>query len=174
MSNLTKYDIAFIGIRLLTIYILLQIIAALPMSFSMVFFQEYSFIYKLLMGGALLVFLLIPVWLWILSDKIAKCIVVSPSSTHTESANLQDLEGILFAAIGVFVFVTTIPTFIVGAYVLIHTYIQTQHVDGWQGLFNTRLTADFLKLMISVILVFKAQGLSKLMNKLKYAGFKNS
>lgn len=180
MSHLTRYDLTFVGIRLLTLYLILQIIAGIPsnttlliMSISILFGQTggnqaYPFIYKLMVLGLPMLTLLAPILLWIFTDKIAKC--MSASSQALDNAaigniNLQDFQTSLFVVAGVFLFVLMFPQFIFQLSGLMYGYIHKQQLLEWLGPQELKLFANGLALILSLVLMFKAKCLAGLLRR---------
>ena len=186
MANVTKYDIAFIGVRLLAIYVALGIISSLPnwvMTLSMLFSQPNSGILKLLVSLLPLVSLLIPVFLWVLSSKIASLISKTQTrmvdTSTIERSDIDDLQVILFRVIGIFILVTTIPQFIAWIYAFLSVYIKTPPLStiGIMQLFEQgpsiiTLIVVSLKILLSIALIFTAKNLSMFFYKLRNAGLK--
>ncbi len=180
MTNITKQDIASIGIKLLAIYAAIQAINLLPiwmMTFSYAFGltssndTSFPLSYKLAVIFLPLLMLLIPILLWIFSDKIAQFAAKSRNSNLAISANLQDLQGVLFCAVGLFIFIITVPELIVMVYAYIHAHMTTLLTQPAQ-IDTPKVVTLSLKAILSLLLIFTAKNLSKLLYKLRYAGHK--
>ena len=181
MMNLTKYDIAFIGVKLLAIYIALQLIGSLPswlMTISMMFGQSNPVILKFFAIILPLLSLLISILLWVLANKIAALIAKTKikivDNNNIEGAD-NDLQTMLFCAIGIFILVTTIPEFIAWVYAYIRVYIKTTMLtmDMFQQAPSVIIFIVLsLKILLSIILIFTAKNLSAFFHKLRYAGNK--
>jgi len=184
MSDVTKYDVAFVGVRLLAIYIALGLINSVPnwvMTTSMLFSQPNAGVLKLLLIFLPLVSLLIPVFLWLSSNKIASLItrtqIQMVDVNNLERSDIDDLQAILFRAIGMYVLITTVPQFIAWIYTFISAYIKTSPLSAMgimqlfeQGSSIITLIVVSLKILLSIALIFTAENLSMFFYKLRNAG----
>lgn len=179
MTNLTKYDLALIGIRLLTIYLVLRLISLLPswlMTSSMIVNQShfsYPFTFKFLAFFLPLFSLLIPILLWVLSAKCALFLIREQTPTNDTSTkeNRDDLQAILFRVIGIFVLIITIPELITWIYIYYSIYLKSMNFFGSSPA-ASNLIQILLKILLSIILLFTAKGLSEFFYKLRYMGHK--
>lgn len=182
MPTLTKYDIALMGIRLLAIYIILQLIGSVPVwliSLSMIISQhDLPGDFKFMVICLAILAVLIPIVLWALSNYFAAFII--KSSSHNEendkkntNVNVKDLQAVLFCAVGIFIFITTLPDLLAWLYAFISAYAKNGMNLFGSLLFNfSKFMALFLKLIFSVILVFTANSLSNWLYKIRNAGTK--
>lgn len=183
MINFTRYDFALIGVRLLAIYLFLQILSSLPgwvMALSMLFRHSvdssfsHSFVFQF-MGIVLpLLIVCVPILMWVFSAAIAGIIIKAPetnaSDNKIQSADLVHIQSILFCAIGVFIFATTMPECIAWLYSFFRDYIlsiQYAH-STWASVPVFILIV--LKIIMSLVLIFSAKNLSIFISKLRYAG----
>lgn len=179
MKNLTKYDISFVGIRLLAIYMCLQVIAVIPswlMSISMLMSERYAstapLFFKLLVYVVPLLSLLIPIFLWIMSNKIATFMAKTSTlylaeDIDTQGANIKELQTLLFYAIGIFILVTTIPDFIAVIAYYLRVYIKS---GSTMYLFQAgpsiiSLITLALKMLLSGWLILRAKRVSTFLHK---------
>ena len=181
MTNITKYDVALIGVRLLAIYVALQAISSIPTwiwTFSRMFGQSSPsdvsdpFILKLLSICLLLLTLLIPIIIWVFSANIATFITKTPhliSNKDKADINIKDIQTMIFCAVGLFVFLTTAPTFITLLYDFILVYMKSLGYES-KGISQPLVIVLSLKMILSLILIFSAQGLSNILYKIRYAG----
>lgn len=183
MVNLTCYDIAYIGLKLLIIYLALQVIGSLPswVATLLVLFEKdlavdstaiwmrvFAFIVPLLT-------LCLPFLGWCFSSRIASFMTRTsdekPDTLAVSSIESRDLQSILFCAIGVFILITIIPELALCLYTIIHA-----HILAAKSLFpNTipqipLLITLLLKVALSLSLIFTAKSLSVLLNKFCHAG----
>ena len=185
MANLSKHDIASIGLKLLSIYIALRAIAsAIGWLTSLAMLSgegaaagiSFPFVYKLF--AILLPFglLLIPILLWVFSEKIARFIAIPEATTNTTDTGKQDIQAILFCVVGLFIFITTLPELVAGLYHYIRASMMTIRTASLFQPFRSPDAAVFisllLKCILSLALIFKANHLSLFMHKLRYAGMK--
>ncbi len=181
MTNFTKYDVAFIGIKLLAIYIALQLIGSLPsivqiwsMSLWQAAYNKVSIpiAYIMIILLTSLFALATPIVLWIFAAKIAKFITKSKAKTQVLNADAQDLQSILLCVAGVIIFVTTMPDLIAWLYRFVVAYRQATPVFKPNWPYFPDFMAYALKTILSLILIFSAKSLSRLFNKIRYAGLK--
>ncbi len=182
MQNISKYDLAFLGIRFLAVYTLIQAIGGIGT--SAYYLSSLSAQYPtgipldimLPMVLLPLAFIAIPFLLWLLSSKLASAISFTRSQTIMNDRNLKDLQTILFTSIGVFLFVTTVPTLlgITAAYI---KYL-SQHNNPISPFEPSSARVpdiiDFTlyssRILLSMILMFSARNLSDFFKKLRNAG----
>jgi hypothetical protein len=183
MKNLTKYDVALIGVRLLAIYVVLQFINNIPtwtLAISMLFDRtflsntSYPFMFKSFAICLPLLAVLIPITLWLLSNKIAQ-FIIKPSKNMMDNSdiattNTKDLQTILFCAIGLFIFVITASELITWIYGFIFAYIKTPQLVFPQSSYISKFIELLLKTVFSLILIFSAENLSRLLYKLRHGG----
>jgi hypothetical protein len=181
MTNITKSDLALIGVRLLAIYVALQAISSIPTwiwTLSRIFGQSPPsdisdpFILKLLTICLLLLTLLIPIIIWVFSANIANFITKTPhliSNKDIADINIKDLQTMIFCAVGLFVFLTTAPTFIALLYDFIRVYMKSLSFESKWGSQSLVIILS-LKMILSLFLIFSAQGLSNIIYKIRYAG----
>ena len=180
MSNLTKYDIALIGLKLLAIYMAIHVISIvsnwlmiLPNLFSQnttgtihaFAFWFFSLSLPVLMSA--------PILLWIFSDKIAAFATQSaPDMIATINDDSSNLQETLICVVGIIIFVLTIPGFLMSVVTIFRAYHQTafNYHSLWQPLSSSAVL--FIKLFLSLVLIFNARNLSHWLKQLRYAGVK--
>lgn len=162
MANLTKYDVAAIGIKLLIIYFALEVILRVPV---VIFFNGFT----LVLASLVFIVLIIS---WFFAGNIARFITKQPSiPTPSENNNgIKSIEEMLFRVVGVFVFITTLPSLIDWIYRFMGVHGQSELMIKMYGPRPAVLVIILLKLIFSIILMFTAKGLTNLFHKLRYAG----
>ncbi|HVV68589.1 MAG TPA: hypothetical protein VHE99_06115 [Gammaproteobacteria bacterium] len=178
MSEFKKYDFALIGIRLLIIYLALQVIAVIPQILTLfvdIIWRhdalDYPFAYKILILLLPLLSLLPVILLWLFSSKIARFTTKANSCVERkETTEKQDIQEILFCAIGIFILITSIPNLIIWVYHVIDYYRRNLlHVYSRWSLVPEFISVA-LEISLSLILIFKAKVLSELFYRLRRAG----
>jgi len=176
MNNLNSYDISLIGIRLLSIYFGMQainssfgIITALP---SSPLGLPNSIVIALIIRCIFLV--TVPIILWSASKKLAAWIGNQPPAYKANSTSNVDWQSIIFCSVGVFILISTLPD--LATWIIM--YFSTLHVAANQfdpftgGLLrpdNMFGVALLLKVLLSLVLMFKARMFSRMLHKLRYA-----
>jgi hypothetical protein len=173
MTNVTKFDIALIGVKLLAVYMAIVVIETLPnwiMTAGMVMTPANSIILKLGVVLVLAITIIIPIFLWILSNKIAY--IITPPSTESRNSERvdNDLQAIIFRGIGMYVLIMALPQLILW----LHSYTKV-FTDSTLSFFDKMpdisiLIAILLKIILSVILIFSAKHISMFFSKLRSAG----
>lgn len=180
--NISKYDLAFVGIRFLAIYSLIQAISGIGTmayylsSLSAQYQTGIPLHIMLPMVLLPIASLAIPVLLWLLSSKIASAISFTRSQSITNDHNLKDLQTIIFTSIGVFLFVTTVPALlgITAAYIKYLSQSNNPMSPFEPSSARVPDMIDFIlyssKILLSMILIFSSRNLSDFFNKLRNAG----
>lgn len=187
MTNFTRFDIALIGVKFFALYLILQIIGSIPswvMTFSMIFGQSvlvnipYSKILKSFIIILPILMLAIPILLWIFANPISQFIINTPknivSNKDISGVNLKEIQTMLFCGIGLFVAVMTIPELLGWTYSFIRAYMKPTNLfqPQWPNFpNNVDLIVLVLKTTFSLALIFRAENISILIYKLRYAGF---
>ncbi len=162
MGLVTKREVAIIGIRILAIYFILQLLGsfAVPVTVNALLRGQSDPHMALFIIIGLGMGLVFSGLCWILAPKIAG-IIVSPDTTQA-ALPTSDLQTSLFRAIGMWIFITALPQFILAIAVFIHNF------QSFAISFDFRLITQALELILSVCLIFSAQQLSNLLRKLRY------
>lgn len=177
MTALTKYDVAFIGIRLLAIYLALEVIGSLPSLisiFSTLSLQSETgipFSVKFVTVILPLMYLVFPILLWLLSNKIAQA-MTSSMQTPAVADDSNNLQAIMLTSIGVFILMTSIPVFVslIAEYVRSSMQVKLNSFDmtGVRGPDMIDFILPVTKIILSLLLIFSARNLSRLFKKLRY------
>lgn len=172
-ANLSKFDIALIGVKLLAIYMAIVVIESLPnwvMTAGMIMTPAYSIILKLCLILLFAVTIIIPILLWILANKIAYIITPPSTENHHSDPVDNDFQAMIFRGVGMYILIMAIPQFILW----LHDYSKTfgdstlSFLDKMPNI--SVLIAILLKIILSVILIFSAKQLSKFFSRLRSAG----
>lgn len=164
MTNITMRNMASIGIKLTVICFTVQAIGALAniaITYGAFFDKSDASLFNgtpqslsiLLLCLPFLGLLLLSL-LWANSDKIAALMAkdLTPEHQAETSHPVCDLQEILFCAIGMFVFITNLPS---------------------QSPYMFVVATLFIKVVLSLILIFNARRLFHLLNKFRFAGVKH-
>lgn len=183
MNNLTKYDLAFIGIKLFAIYVGLQIIAGIPtwiMGTAIIFGKSdvtYPIILKFFAIGLPLFSILVPIILWFSANKLAKAITKSKTivaNEKIERTENNDSQAVIFTAVGLFIFVVTIPELTAWLYTWVRILVRSGSTTPLFQQTPSMITFVIIsvKIVLSLALMFTAKNLSAFFHKLRYAGSK--
>ena len=165
---MNEKNIVIIALRLIVIYLVVQLVNLIPTWVNIIvlpFYSHFSFatwatILPLL---AIIISLLIPILIWCYSSKIALLIVNKCNFETSIKINIVCSEN-LFIAVGLFIFAITAPEFIVwlSKYFIVvyksNAELQYMTPSSWI------LITEILKLICSLILIFQP---TRLLNSIK-------
>ncbi|MBA3662219.1 MAG: hypothetical protein H0W64_10845 [Gammaproteobacteria bacterium] len=182
MAELTKYDLALIGIKLLAIYLGLEMLGSLPswvITLSTLYSQgpaagvTYPFTIKFLAILLPLLTLLIPILLWLLANEFAEIITkrtAKMTSRPDTPLDMLNLQAMVFSAMGILIFIVTAPEFLAWIYAYVRAYIITPRLFQPQFPPFPLLVALVLKLVLSLVLILSSSTLSAALLKLRHRG----
>ncbi len=172
--------IAFIGLRLLAIYILLQSLLhlarvtnyyVLPLFYDSLMPYNETWVNVLFNLAPFLVLLIVSFLLWFFADKLSLFLMLPDQKCDQSDTqiNAVEIQSIAFSAIGLFIIVTTLPLFIS----MIPNYIQINDVAD--HLINPKLKYEFrfglieklVQLNLGIALFFGSRGLVGLVRKIR-------
>lgn len=142
--------------RLLAVYVLIQFVNIAPFYLSSFFLRTIS----------ILLYILLFYFLWFRSDWIAKVIVQNDETLFEHAITANQLQSILFSAVGVLTLTTVIPQI---TQTISQTWIESSMLDSNQ--FKVRMIPQYIgmliKLFIGLWLLFGAKGLMNLLKRIK-------
>ena len=173
------HDLAFVGCRLLAIYWGVTAsyhVSSLGLAWSALTrsareqgsSEETLYLYFV----PLALYVLIALFLWFGAARLARHVAPQTSaSTESGSVASTEIQAIAFAAVGLFVLLGAIPELGVGLY----RYANLDDLEGrFSSAFGTgdHVTALVIRLILGLLLVFNARGLSAMLIRLRKPGSK--
>lgn len=175
---MNERTLALIGLRLLALYLFIQIIDTTPVTLVLIINTVAQAPHGVIPYGALalsglmmVISLLIPLVLWVYSKQLSALLVKTTPSTAgagTDVTNTSEYWAIAFSAIGLFVLVNALPEILL---------FIAQVLNGQVGSngFTERPMPNMLlliplsaKAVIGLTLLFKARGIARLVQKVRH------
>lgn len=181
---MSRTDFAFVACRIFALYWLLSALAA---SYALVGFltawsgtvagpgrdphEAAAFLY--VQALPVFIYLAMALILWFWAQRIAELIAPAETSAKSHAGlSLADGQAIAFAAVGLFILCTALPQ--IGG-MLYDLHIKKQSVTGLMIPFETRanIVQLSLQIVLGLLLLFGARGLSGLLLWLRSLGMKS-
>jgi hypothetical protein len=172
----TRNEFAIIGLRVLAVFLGIEVITQIPSWVSLwILFEtsksDFSVLWMFGFGVLLpLSNFLLPILLWILAPKISKKIVNYNIVMDNQKSGSPNYQAIIFAGIGVFIFIQIFPEIFIFFYQTLKAILRSQPGYIMPRPDPVYLIAYFIKMVLSLVLIFKAQSLSHLLNKFRDMG----
>lgn len=163
--TITKRGIAIIGVRLLVIYFILQLLKSFVLAFAMGVLPKglssrTEWMVVILSWAIGLAFSLL---FWVGAPKIADIIAKPDKNPSQAQESAVDLQTCLFRAIGVWILIVSLPSFISLTMVLIHNIALSV---GFNSI--SRWVALLVQVLLSLALILSAPWLTHVLKKLRY------
>ena len=175
MSDLTKQDLLSVGMKLLALYLFLVMLSHLGGFLTWVFekpnFLHLSRMRLVIMMLVVVVSTLLPLLAYKISDRFAQWSVKSNHPVTISSGATHSLQSALLCSVGLFVFLTSFPG-LVATIIKILWLVKNNMSRGLIGWSVDSITL-FIRTILSLVLIFKAKGLTTFILKLRYAGAKS-
>lgn len=115
----------------------------------------------------IILLLILSVLLWVFSDKIARSIVKNDDEEGLISVDYNKVQQVAFSILGVYLISISLPTF---ASVLFRIYKESSIEMGMRNnisMYYPMLVSEITRLILGILLIFGAKGLSNIINKVR-------
>lgn len=166
-------NIAVIGLRLIAVYLAILIINQLPFFASNIYLlfsqiDKFSFGLVILQTGIFVLTIAIPIILWKTAHKFANLIVgKTTANTNTEKLSSNDSWSALFAAVGIFIFLTSFSDLVLFICQTTIAIAKSNGVYLAERPSELLLIPIILKLILSLGLLFKSDFVVKLVRRVR-------
>lgn len=173
-------ELAFLAIRVLSIYLFILGLNHLVnlLDFTIPTYLQviehdttYTEVF-LIIGIPTLILLLCGVILWFFAEKLSKYIVPRNSTESDGTFRSKDIEGFVLSVVGLILVILSFTSLAR----IIMNYVNMMNQDiGFDRLgFIYSLVEQGIRLLLGIILLFKAEGLAQFLRKIRNLGLKNS
>jgi hypothetical protein len=168
MSQMTGTKLSLIVIRLMTIFLIVELISAIPYLASLPWVGFTSLPLGIICLYILILFasIMIPIILWCLAPKIAKRVAgTSDGTLQINVTNTVNITSALFSTAGVAIFVLIFPETIAWLFKLLYVLKQSDDVMELQRPLISNLLPMLFQLILSILLIFGAKRIAKFIKK---------
>lgn len=166
---MNKKDIAYISLRVLSIYIFITVLHSISINLYQLIYSSISNIGKgnnLLILSGMIPLLTAGIILWVYSERLVDYIILKNTrlDEKSDTMNAKDLQIIAFSIVGIILIVTAIPPLINKS---IYLTIESHPIKV--GIYLS-LIEEVAKLFIGIILLFCSNGISGLIFLIRNIG----
>ena len=166
-------NLAIIGLRLIAIYLAVLVINQIPTWFSTLYMMfsnqlKFSIEFKILGIGLFFASFIIPIIIWISSNKFAEFIIGNRMRTTLVKYDKEiDYWNAIFCGIGILIFILVFPELVLFVCQILLAIAKSNNLYHAPRPSMILLIPIILKLFLSLILIFRGKLIVKLVHKIR-------
>lgn len=173
---ISSEDFAIVGCRLIALYYAVLATSQLAFSFtSLVFLLSMkddphrvdNFFFSFLQ---LTLYIIIALALWLSARRIARLVCGTDRSEGDREVDFAALQAVAFAAVGLYLVVDSLPVVVQALGYSYHVTVQSPDFQGSYGYSSPDLLPPFVRLILGLLLLIGARGMSGFVTLLRAWG----